>query len=420
MKLLAQTARSYILLAAIVLLLGVPALYFTIRTVLIHRLDGELWEHKSSFVQSLRLITSENELSVYKHFYEEFSLNEIPYKIERDSIYTTETYDSAAGRVTPYRMLRSGVFMNGKNYELLIRESLITTRELIFIILLVKAVILASLLTGLVLINQKMTKKIFSPFYLMVKNLREFNIEKDSSFPEVPSHIDEFRELNRALIRLTKRNHQSYIGQKEFTENAAHELQTPLAIIRTKLELLMQASEMNTNQAELLGELYAATNRINRLNKSLLMLSRLENTSFPELERVDMQEVIERVLSQYNEVFQGRGIHVVNHANETTWMTNESMMEILISNLISNAAKFTASGGWFQIDLTKNELIFSNSGAELQHPDKIFNRFQRESIQKNGVGLGLTICKQICSVLEYDLHYYYAAERHHFKITIRR
>lgn len=420
MKLLAQTARYYILLATTLLVLGVPALYFALRSVLIQKLDSELREHKNSFFQSVRLLASEEDLNVYKHFYEEFSLNEVPYKIKRDSIFTTEMYDSAEGKITPYRVLRSGVYLNGKNYELLIRESLITTQELILIILLIKAGILASLLTGLVLINQKMTKNVFAPFYLMVRNLKQFKIDRDTSFPKLQTNIDEFKELNNTLVQLTKRNRQSYISQKEFTENAAHELQTPLAIIRTKLELLMQSSEMNTHQAELIGELYAATDRINRLNKNLLLLSQIESSGKPESEPVDLQELISKILNQYTDFFQNKNIRLTNNAGSATWMTNSSMMEILISNLVLNAAKFTPPNGLFHIHIADDSLVFSNTGDPLQNPDKIFNRFHRQSTQKNGFGLGLTICKQICSVLECDLQYEYINKRHTFKVTAGR
>lgn len=416
MKLLTQTTRYYFMLAVVLLLLGIPAIYFTLRTVLIHKLDEELREHKSSFFKSLRLITSEKELDVYKHFYEEFSLREIPYKIENDSIYTTEAYDSAEAKVMPFRILRSGVYLNGKHYELLIRESLITTRELLSIILLVKAGILVSLLAGLLLINRKLTKNVFAPFYQTVNNLKRFELDKDPSIPDIQTNITEFNDLNKALVQLTKRNHQSYISQKEFTENAAHELQTPLAIIRTKLELLMQASEMNGEQAELISDLYDATDRINRLNKSLLLLSQIENSGTIEQQPVNLRNLVERNLHLYLDAFKSKGITPVVVGSNPTLHTNLALFEILISNLISNAARFSPTGGSVLVQFSDHELSVSNTGDELQNPGKIFDRFHRESNQKNGIGLGLTISKQICNVLGFDLHYRYADNQHMLKV----
>lgn len=418
MKLLTQTTRYYFMLAVVLLLLGIPAIYFTLRTVLIHKLDEELLEHKSSFFQSLRLITSEKELEVYKHFYEEFSLREVSYKIEKDSIYTTEAYDSAEAKITPFRILRSGVYLNGKHYELLIRESLITTRELITMILFVKIGILASLLAGLLIINRKLTKKVFAPFYQTVSNLKKFEIDKDTSIPEIQTKITEFNDLNKALIQLTRRNHLSYISQKEFTENAAHELQTPLAIIRSKLELLMQASDMNSEQAELISDLYDATDRMNRINKSLLLLNQLENSGSIEKQPVDLRSVIDKTLHQYIDAFKSKAINPVIHGESLILNTNVALLEILVSNLISNAARFSPAGGTVTIQITDHKLIVSNTGEALLNPDKIFNRFHRESSQKNGIGLGLTISKQICKVLGFELYYTYSDNNHRFKVIL--
>jgi signal transduction histidine kinase len=406
------------MLAVVLLLLGIPAIYFTLRTVLIHRLDDELLEHKSSFFQSLRLITSEKELEVYKHFYEEFSLREVSYKIEKDSIYTIEAYDSAEAKVTPFRILRSGVYLNGKHYELLIRESLITTRELITMILIVKIGILASLLAGLLIINRKLTKKVFAPFYQTVSNLKKFEIDKDTSIPEIQTKITEFSDLNKALIQLTRRNHLSYISQKEFTENAAHELQTPLAIIRSKLELLMQASDMNSEQAELISDLYDATHRMNRINKSLLLLNQLENSGSIEKQPVDLRSVIDKTLHQYIDAFKSKAINPVIHGERLILNTNVALLEILISNLISNAVRFSPAGGSVTIQIADQELTVSNTGEALLNPDKIFNRFHRESSQKNGIGLGLTISKQICKVLDFELSYAYSDNNHRFKVIL--
>ncbi|MBX2957076.1 MAG: HAMP domain-containing histidine kinase [Cyclobacteriaceae bacterium] len=420
MKLLTQTTRYYFMLAVALLLLSIPAIYFTLRTVLIHKIDEELREHKSSFFQSLRLITSEKELEVYKHFYEEFSLKEITYKIEKDSIYTTEEYDSSERRVTPLRILRSGVYLNGKHYELLIRESLITTRDLISIILFVKAGILASLLAGLLIINRKLTKRVFAPFYQTVSNLKKFEIDKDSAIPEIHTRITEFNDLNKALIQLTERNHQSYISQKEFTENAAHELQTPLAIIRTKLELLIQTSEMTNEQAEIISELYDATDRINRLNKSLLLLSQLENTGTLEREPANLHELVLKNVNLFNEIFVSKQIVPKITGSNSIFKTNIALFEILLTNLISNAARFTPDGGSVHIQLSENELIISNTGNPLLNPEKIFNRFHRESNQKSGTGLGLTISKQICKVLGFDLRYSFKNHEHTFTLLFNR
>jgi signal transduction histidine kinase len=417
MKLLTHINRNYLVLAAGLLLLSVPAFYFAIDALLIHKLDEELKKHKNSFHRSLRYITTAKELNVYKHFYEEFSLREVRQKIKTDSVYTAIAYDSTEARMAPFRVLRTGIHLEGRHYELQIRESLISTRELIYIVVLIMAGILFFMLVGLLLVNRSMTKKVWSPFYNTLENLKKFELDKDKSILVSDSIVTEFQDLNRALINLTTRNHQSFVMQKEFTENASHELQTPIAICRSKLELLMQGQDLTKDQAELINNLYDATDRMARLNKNLLLLSRLENVESFDRQTVNLNQVVSRSLNTYHDQIQDKDITLSTSLDTPVAVqANPSLIETLVNNLVSNAVRFTPGMGTIAIALMPGRLTIANSGSPLAQPTRIFERFHREHKNIAGNGLGLAIVKKICDASDFQIGYSYENGTHRMTV----
>ncbi len=109
----------------------------------------------------------------------------------------------------------------------------------------------------------------------------------------------EFRELNTAVEQLAERSRKAYVAQKEFAENASHEMRTPLAIFQGKLELLMQTDPLTEEQAELITDLATASQRMARLNKGLILLTRIQNGQFPETEEIAVKKTAGHLLRQY-------------------------------------------------------------------------------------------------------------------------
>lgn len=418
MRLLTHTIRNYFLLSAILLLLSVPAFYFVIHELLIREFDEELLEHKADFYQSIPHIRSSDDLIFYELLNKEFSLERTDNKIQRDSIYSQELYDVREDRLIPYRILRSGIRLNGQHYELLVKESMIGTKELVVVIVVIITVILIMLLIGFVFVNRFIAKKLWSPFYQTLQKLKSYEVDKNPMVEVNGTTITEFKDLNEAIRLLTERNFRTFNIQKEFTENAAHELQTPIAICRSKLELLMQTKELTEEQAELVSSLYDATDRISRLNKNLLLLSRIENNQYTDKEPVDLPAVISKCLGIHQPKLHRKNITLTSSLESAgTFRANPVLLEVMINNLISNAVRYTPEGGSIHIETLNNILSISNTGELLQEPDKIFHRFHRESRNTYGSGLGLAIVKKICDVKGYDLTYNFIGSRHTFRVS---
>ncbi|HEX5169436.1 MAG TPA: HAMP domain-containing sensor histidine kinase [Cyclobacteriaceae bacterium] len=417
MKLLTRTVRNYFIYSALLVLLCTPLFYFTIEQLFARKMDEELIEHKDEFNKSLAHVKATDDLRLFNLMSKEFLL--IPTNVSpiKDSLYSQTIYDSVESEMVPHRILRTGISVGSQHYELYIRESLVSNTELIGAIMGIQVVMLILLLIGSVLINRNLSKTIWNPFYHILELLKKYNIDQDPALNLPPSSTAEFRELSSVIIQLVEKNYKAYLNQKEFTENASHELQTPLAICRTKLELLAQTEELTEQQAELVESLLDATDRLTRLNKNLLLLSKIENRQFLESEQIDLKATIMKCLDAYADTIHKKSlavkvdINVVAHAKG-----NPVLLEILINNLLSNAIRYSPDAGNIIIESTTDHITISNPGEAFEDPEKIFQRFHRESRSSTGSGLGLSIVKKICDVTGFRISYHYNSKTHHFKL----
>jgi len=417
MKLLTRTVRNYVLFSALLLLIATPLFYFSIQWLFVNKMDGELRSHKNEFHELLPLLKTENDMDFFKRMNDEFVLKESQYLMQNDSFLTVDIIGAEENEIHPYRVLRTGVMIKGKPYQLQIQESMVDNGGLIGAIVVIQVSLIALLLLGFVIINRKLSNTIWQPFYNILDKLKQYQIDKDSSISLPQSATAEFRDLNLVISQLVNRNVEVFRSQKEFTENAAHELQTPLAICRSKLELLAQTKDLTQEQADLVGSLSDAMDRITRLNKDLLLLSKIESRQYLSLEEIEVKTVITKCLEVYQHKVQEKGLIVELSLEESSRIkANTVLLEVLITNIISNAIRHANNGGTVKIVSSNSGVTVSNSGDALEHPEKIFHRFHRESRTTFGSGLGLSIAKKICEVAGYDISYDYSSDMHNFRI----
>ena len=417
MKLLTRTVRNYVLFSALLLLIATPLFYFSIRWLFVNQIDGELRSHKNEFNELLPLLNTEKEMKFFEKMNDEFLLKESLYLMQNDSFLTVDIINDKQNEIHPYRVLRTGVMIQGKPYQLQIQESMVDSGKLIGAIVVIQVSLIALLLLGFVLINRKLSNTIWQPFYKILERLKQYQIDRDNSISLPQSTTAEFRDLSLVISQLVNRNVEVFQNQKEFTENAAHELQTPLAICRSKLELLAQTKDLTQEQADLVGSLSDSMDRITRLNKDLLLLSKIENMQYVNIEEIELKTVILKCLEVYQHKIQEGDLTIELSLEETFRIrANTVLFEVLITNIISNAIRHTNRRGTVMIVSTKSALTVSNSGDALEHPEKIFHRFHRESRTTLGSGLGLSIAKKICERAGYNISYYYLSDMHHFKI----
>jgi len=417
MKLLKRTVKNYILYSALLLLICTPLYYLSIHRLFVNEMEEELFHHKNNFKKTLDKLENEKDIQLYQLINEEFQLKETNKWPISDSLFTYSQYDSLEKTFVPYRALRTGVTVQGTRYELLIRESIVGNTKLVTAIVAIQTTLLVLMLIGFILINRKLSKVVWDPFYTILEKLKNYQIDKDLTIDLPHSSTAEFRDLSEALVHLVNKSRDAYLSQKEFTENASHELQTPLAIFRSKLELLMQGADISSEQAELISSLLNATDRIVRLNKNLLLLSKIENRQFLSRQEILLSSALTQSLGLYKQMAQEKEIKITTHIiSEIAIKTNPSLLEILLSNLISNAIRYTPAQNEVRIEIEKKSITIRNPGEPFNFPNKIFDRFNRESRTTQGNGLGLAIVKKICDTEGIPITYHYSQGSHLFSI----
>lgn len=315
----------------------------------------------------------------------------------------------------PVRLLESVFQQDGTFYKIKVVTSMVEEddlqKELFFSLLW----LYLGLVLTIVLLNSFFQKRVWKPFYKLLRRLEKFSIEKDREIKFEDTNIDEFRLLNERIDSLLKKSVESYKSQKEFIENASHELQTPLAISINKLELMAENADLPPDQMNELGAVLQSLERLTRLNRSLLLLSRIENKQFTEEEEINWNLLVKQMTTEFEEIAAHRGIKIVlTEEAELKYPGNRDLAGILISNLLKNAIFHTPSGT-VGIKVSPGRIDFSNPGENPLEKDRIFRRFKGN--EKSGsTGLGLAISKTIADKMDLELHYNFTAQKHNFTI----
>lgn len=398
MKLLNRTLRAFVFYAIAVLLIVTPVLYMVINNVIIRQVDETLQIHKSEIQTRLDKLPSETDVQKWEDLDGEVFVEPLTGPMKKDSIYTLDEY----------RVLESSAIIKGKPYKFQARISLVESEDLIQTLSIAQLVVLIILLSGMLIINWWNSKRVWNPFYKTLDILRSFQIERNKPLTLYPSKIAEFNELNDAIEELTKRDYKAFVTQREFTENAAHEMQTPLAVFQSKVELLLQ-TRPSEEQAPLIESILDATSRLNGLNKALLLLARIENRQFPETEIVDLLVLTAKL--------KGDGDIVVNVQGDGRVSFNRPLLEILLSNLISNAVRHSEPGSSVNISIGKGFWEIRNQGQPMTIPaERIFDRFNKGTSNRASLGLGLAIAKKIAETNDGSLTYGYDHGTHIFSL----
>jgi signal transduction histidine kinase len=417
MRLLNRTTLNYVVYSVVVLLLVTPLFYWVIEGLFIKDVDETLLIQKKEIQFRVRNHTSDSDLSIWAAIDGKAEIEMATDASTKDSLYSIVQYDSIADEFEPYRVLASTLVMNGRPYRLTTKISLVESEDLISAVVITQSVVLVLLLAGLMIINWSVSKRIWKPFYDTLEKLSQFEVEKTPTLKLGTSVIKEFKDLNRSIELLADRNYKTYLNQKEFTENAAHEMQTPLAVFQLKLELLMQTKELTEEQAELISSLMDSVGRFSKLNKTLLLLSKIENHQFVETEKINIRALTSKLISIYEHLAHSKNIKIEFSGEDLEVEFNPVLIDILLSNLISNALVHSAPDGEITIGIEGKKWQAKNAGeAALAAPDKIYERFYKGTAHPSSTGLGLAIVKKIADRSPINIHYEFNAGHHIFSI----
>ena len=338
--------------------------------------------------------------------------NDIQYK---DSM----VYIVEKGETEPARNLTT-IFKNdeGRYYELTVSTPSIEKDDLkdaiqVWIIFLYVALLLCIIIISVWVFYRNMR-----PLYVLLHWLDSYQTGKKNEALNNDTQITEFRKLNDAAVRYAERTEQMFEQQKQFIGNASHEIQTPLAICRNRLEMLMDDDSLSENQLGELMKTHQTLEYITKLNKSLLLLTKIDNGQFTDTKDLELNTLLKQYLEDYKEVYDYRNIEVnITEQDRFHIVMNESLAVALLTNLLKNAFVHNMDGGRIQIIITKNSITFRNSGSG--HPldeEHIFERFYQGSKKEGSTGLGLAIADSICRLQHLNIRYYFEQEEHCFEI----
>lgn len=270
----------------------------------------------------------------------------------------------------------------------------------------------------MIFVNHVVLKKLWKPFYTFLNQLKSFRLGTPQNPPHTPTNITEFIDLQTAVNALLKANIQVFEQQKQFIENASHELQTPLAIATHKLELLLENKDIKSEEAESIAEIYNSIQRLVRLNKSLLLLTKIENKQFMDSQTVSINKIVWQCVNDLEDFIAFK--HLKIYRNETSELQTEmdvSLAHILISNLIRNAVFHTLEQGEIEITLSAASLKISNRGPhKALDKNLIFTRFYKAGTKTHSSGLGLAIAKAIADRYGITLQYTFENKLHCFTL----
>jgi len=421
MKLLTRISINYIAFSFIAFVIGGIFFSNVIRTIFYAQIDENLRTEKLLIEEQINYSDSLPDFRlVFGHLIEVTVFN-APRKA-REAIKDTLLYDKSTSELVPYRQLiAKNTSLQKRGYLIRICMPLDETDRLITTIIIALTLLFLVLLALLIYVNYFISRSVWNPFYRTLESLTQYDISQTTPLILHNTKISEFKQLNKTLDQMSKKLQQDYRSLKEFNENASHEIQTPLAIIKSKLELLIQNEALKEDEMKIINSVYEATNRMSRLNQGLLLISKIDNNQFPVAEKINLQQLIEKNLEHFEELIALKKLNVTVAMSETIEPEmNRTLAEILMSNLLSNAIRHNVEEGDITVRLEAGQLIISNTGHALtSSPDELFERFRKSDRNSESAGLGLAIVKRILNIYHFPIDYTVNGQIHKMKISFR-
>lgn len=408
----------------LILVLGVWAVFFYMAMMdeVNDEVDDSLEDYSEVII--IRALAGEELPSQNTGSNNQYYLREVTeeYADSREDITYKDSmvYIVEKGETEPARILTT-IFKDDESrfYELTVSTPSIEKEDLTAAIRNWMIFLYVALLLVIIVVNVWVFQQSMRPLYVLLHWLDGYRIGSKNKPLENDTQITEFRKLNEAAIRNAERSEQLFEQQKQFIGNASHEIQTPLAICRNRLEMMMEDESLSESQLEELMKTHQTLEHITKLNKSLLLLSKIDNGQFTETVELELNELLKQYLDDYKEVYAYREIQTeVVEKGVFRVQMNESLATILITNLLKNAFVHNVDGGHIRIEITSHRFTFCNSGVEHSlDSTHIFERFYQGTKKEGSTGLGLAIVDSICRLQNIGLKYYFQNGEHCFEIS---
>lgn len=414
LKLIDQFTLWFLLVTALVLLAGGVIVFNSVQREIIREDARRLEDTVKLLAKNLQEGTAIEQLDGYQVNIEELNPTaaEIPLQVKDTVVWFSphQHYERELRAVASYKI-------NNRHYQIAasnlvpeqdeIAEGVIQSLSWTFIILLVFVGLLSRFLSW----------RILAPFNQTLQAVRFFSLTRQTPLQFASTRTWEFKLLNQFLERMTRKAVADYRSLKEFTENASHELQTPLAVIRGKLELLME-TQISDQQAGLILAAHQAVEKLAKTNQALTLLTKLENQEYKATCSINLSPILHHTLCAFQELLKLKDIALEQEiAEKAAVPLNAALADILLNNLISNAIRHNHQHGRVVVSLTAAKLLIQNTGKPAQLPaEQLFQRFKKGNQSADSIGLGLAIVKQICDLNGFVVSYRYWQEWHELEV----
>jgi len=344
------------------------------------------------------------------------------YAFENERVrYSDETiYIEYKRETEPARVLKT-IFRdnNDQYYELTVAIPSFEKDDLRETILGWIVILYFGLLISIIGVNYWVINRSFRPLYALLKWIDGFSVENELKPFDKETNITEFKKLEDAISRSARRNTEMYEQQKLFIGHASHELQTPLAICRNRLEILAEDPNLTEKQLEEILKTSQTFDHVIKLNKTLLLLTKIENGQYPEVSPINVNDLLKKRLEDYSEIYAYLNLNLTCEENtEKVLQLNETLANVLFNNLIKNTFVHNHPNGFIRIEIENSAITFSNSGQkQALNEEKIFKRFYQENKKEGSSGLGLSLVESICKHCKMDIRYKYKDGMHSFILS---
>jgi len=414
MNLVKKTNTYYLLFLLLIFPVMIVVDYFLIRYLVNNEVEEILLHEKERIEFQLRESGKLPESTYLLNFIE------IPpdYPLKKD-FSDTLMYEPYAKKRIPYRTYKFKSTLDSKSVQITLKHILLEVNELIWLLFLTTSVILLLLGLGLYFINNRIYQWAWNPFFKNLVQLKNYNVSQKESIRLQESSIHEFEELNQVISKFVHQIKKDFQHLKEFNENISHEIQTPLAIIRNKVVSLLESKNLDDKEQQRVEAIYREANKLSKIEKSLTLISRIENLEFKKVDQVEVHTMLDNILSNMKEMIDFKNIQVTVQVQPLTIQCDHILADILLTNLIKNAVEHNFKGGSLKIVLNQNRLQISNTGRIPEVPvDRLFERFQKGNKETDSLGLGLAINQKICEIYGFHLEYDQKGEIHTFLLSV--
>lgn len=410
MKLLNHTSKYLAILLVPLIAIWAFGFYYAMLDEIYDSLDDGLENQKILLMERLPSnpeILGHTDLELWNHAITPISKQSFDRFKER---YTdTLMYMINEKDFEPVRLYETKMVYNNQFYKIKFITSMVEEDDLIQDLITYLVVLYFLLMVTIIVLNNLVLKKIWQPFHSLMAQLRNFRIEKNHQIHPMKTSIEEFKLLNTSVTTLVDQSRARYLEQQHFIENASHELQTPLAIGINKLELFIENTNLSPHDVKIMSSILDNLNRLTRLNKSLLLLSKIENRQFVDEETIDFNQLMSKVIEDFEDLAIHRSIKIeMISEGQLNFQMNQDLAVILLTNLIKNAIVHGNKNQTLKITIGKRKIHFDNYGIDQAlDPDLVFSRFKKMTSDHKSTGLGLAIAKAISDKYDIQIKYTY-------------